>query len=415
MKREEIEHAVIGMMINQSPCCDKGLAMLEPEYFSPKARQAFEAIRTLTGNNIAVDIASFAAQTSATLCAEYVTDAPLTTNFAFYAQKLITAHKVNRLTQDLQSARQVAATGDLEHALRIAEDALMAANADLGILEYHDLKTTLTEVSETLEGERSGGALDSHIQSLDCYLSGWWPTNLYILAARPGMGKTAFAMNEVIAQAKAGHTVLFVSLEMGRHDLAKRVLSSNTGIQFQALRRGALSELERAKIKRSVDDLNQLKGTVILDERAFEPHQMLARAKGVKATMGLNMIVVDYLQLMRIKGYQNNRTVEVTMVSQFLKKLAKELEVPVMALCQLNRSTETRQSKRPVLSDLRESGGIEQDADAIIMMYREDYYNEDCEEKLKGVVELIVTKNRHGPTGTALVRFNAESMSYNED
>jgi replicative DNA helicase len=241
---------------------------------------------------------------------------------------------------------------------------------------------------------------------LDEILAGLQPSDLVIVAARPAMGKTSLVLN--IAEhvgTKANMTVGFFSLEMSKEQLFLRLLMSEAGIDGHRLRTGFLGERDFPKLTQAMETLSRAR-IFIDDSAAIGVLEMRAKARRLKAEHGLDLIVVDYIQLMQGRGRFENRVTEVASISRALKGLAKELSVPVVALSQLSRAPENRPNKRPQLSDLRESGALEQDADVVLMIYREDMY-EPTEEN-QGVAELIVAKQRNGPTGTVRLAFIRE-------
>lgn len=239
---------------------------------------------------------------------------------------------------------------------------------------------------------------------LDELTSGLQPSDLIIVAGRPSMGKTVFMMNFAEhAVMKSDKPVLIFSLEMPGHSLAIRSISSLGRIDQHKLRTGRLQDSDWPRISSAMSMLSKAK-MFIDDTPALSPSEMRARARRLAKEHGqLGLIVVDYLQLMQIPGNKENRTAEVSEISRSLKALAKELNVPVVAGSQLNRGLESRADKRPMMSDLRESGAIEQDADLIIFLYRDEVYNEDTPEK--GVAEIIIGKQRNGPIGKIKLTF----------
>jgi replicative DNA helicase len=254
--------------------------------------------------------------------------------------------------------------------------------------------------SEDVTGVRTG------FYDLDRMTSGLQKGDMIVLAARPSMGKTAFALN--IAEhvsVQEGLPVLVFSMEMGAAQLALRLLGSNGRIDQTHLRTGKLSDEEWSRLPDALDRLS--KAQMQIDETAgLNPAELRARARRLARNYGgtLGLIVVDYLQLMSgSAGSDENRATELGEISRGLKGLAKELQCPVLALSQLNRSVETRNDKRPMMSDLRESGAIEQDADLIMFIYRDDYYNKESKEP--GVAEIIIAKQRNGPVGTTKMAF----------
>ncbi|WP_207905858.1 replicative DNA helicase [Aestuariirhabdus litorea] len=253
----------------------------------------------------------------------------------------------------------------------------------------------------------SGGGLTgmtTGFTDLDEMTSGLQSSDLIIVAGRPSMGKTTFAMNLVEnALLNSDKTMLVFSLEMPADQLVARMLSSLGRIDATRMRAGALEDEDWPKLTSAVTMLNDKK-LLIDDTAGISPSEMRSRARRVVREHGeLGLIMIDYLQLMQIPGGGENRTNEISEISRSLKALAKEFEVPVVALSQLNRSLENRPNKRPVNSDLRESGAIEQDADVIMFVYRDEVYNPDTE--FKGVAEIIIGKQRNGPIGTARMAF----------
>ena len=245
---------------------------------------------------------------------------------------------------------------------------------------------------------------------LDNMTSGLQKSDLIIVAGRPSMGKTAFALN--IAQhaaIKEELPVAVFSMEMPAEQLAMRMMSSLGRIDQHKVRTGRLSDDDWPRLTHSVGILSEAK-MFIDDTPALTPGDLRARCRRLAREHGLGLVVIDYLQLMQVHGTKENRATEISEISRSLKALAKELACPVMALSQLNRSLESRQDKRPVMSDLRESGAIEQDADLIMFIYRDEVYDEDSTDK--GIAEIIIGKQRNGPIGRAKLRFFGEYTTF---
>jgi replicative DNA helicase len=245
---------------------------------------------------------------------------------------------------------------------------------------------------------------------LDNMTSGLQKSDLVIIAGRPSMGKTAFAIN--IAQhaaIKEDLPVAVFSMEMPSEQLAMRMMSSLGRIDQHKMRTGRLSDDDWPRLTHSVGILSEAK-MFIDDTPALTPSDLRARCRRLAREHGIGLIVIDYLQLMQVPGTKENRATEISEISRSLKALAKELSCPVIALSQLNRSLENRQDKRPVMSDLRESGAIEQDADVIMFIYRDEVYNEDSNDK--GIAEIIIGKQRNGPIGSRKLRFFGEYTSF---
>jgi replicative DNA helicase len=268
------------------------------------------------------------------------------------------------------------------------------ANASFAVVEQaHSRKQLVTGVPT--------GFLE-----LDEMLAGLQPSDLIIVAARPSMGKTSLVLN--IAQhvgTKTNMTVGFFSLEMSKEQLFLRMLTSEAGIDAHRLRTGFLGERDFPKLTHAMEVLGGAR-IFIDDSASIGVLEMRAKARRLKAEHGLDLIIIDYIQLMQGRGRFENRVTELASISRGLKGLAKELGVPVVVLSQLSRAPEQRPNKRPQLSDLRESGALEQDADVVIMIFREDMY--EATEENQGVAELIIAKQRNGPTGTARLAFIRE-------
>jgi replicative DNA helicase len=237
----------------------------------------------------------------------------------------------------------------------------------------------------------------------DLMTSGLQPADLVIVAGRPSMGKTAFAVNIAEhAAIKDKLAVAVFSMEMPGEQLAMRMMSSLGRIDQHKVRTGKLSDDDWPRLTSAVSILSEV-NLFIDDSPALTPTDLRARCRRLKRDRGLDLVIIDYLQLMQVNGTKENRATEISEISRSLKAMAKELYVPVIALSQLNRSLESRTDKRPVMSDLRESGAIEQDADLIVFIYRDEVYNDESDRK--GIAEIIISKQRNGPIGTAHLAF----------
>ncbi len=265
------------------------------------------------------------------------------------------------------------------------------------------VKEAFQQLQQRYETRGSITGLPTGFTDFDELTAGLQPSDLIILAARPSMGKTALALNMAeYAALKTKKAVAVFSMEMSASQLAFRLISSLGRINQQHLRTGDLQDEEWPRVTSAITLLSEAK-IFIDDTPALSPVELRSRARRLKREHDLGLIVIDYLQLMAVPGNQENRATEISEISRGLKALAKELNVPVIALSQLNRSLEQRADKRPMMSDLRESGAIEQDADVIVFIYRDDYYNKESTEK--GVAEIIIGKQRNGPTGSVKLTF----------
>lgn len=268
------------------------------------------------------------------------------------------------------------------------------------------LNKTLERIELLLKTPQNGvTGLDTGFADLNKKTAGLQGSDLVIVAARPSMGKTTFAMNlcENVAVSQ-DKPVLIFSLEMPAEQIMMRMLASLSRVDQTKIRTGQLDDEDWARISSTMGMLMEKKNMYIDDSSGLTPTEVRSRARRIaREAGGLSMIMVDYLQLMRVPGLQDNRTLEIAEISRSLKALAKELDVPVVALSQLNRSLEQRADKRPVNSDLRESGAIEQDADLIMFIYRDEVYN--AQSDLKGIAEIIIGKQRNGPIGSVRLTF----------
>ncbi|HZR37649.1 MAG TPA: replicative DNA helicase, partial [Nevskia sp.] len=291
----------------------------------------------------------------------------------------------------------------------VAEQAVfrIRERGDRSQSQYHAMQDLIPGIENRLEQLRDNpqnfSGLPTGFTEFDKLTTGLHPGDLVIVAGRPGMGKTSFAMNiaEHVATVDKSAVAVF-SMEMSAEQLALRVLSSFGRIDQQRLRSGQLEDHDWAKIVSAGGLLRE--APLYIDETgSLSPLDLRARARRMAARHDIKLIVVDYIQLMQVPSTRENRTNEISEISRSLKALGKELGVPVIALSQLSRGVEQRDNKRPRMSDLRESGGIEQDADCIVFVYRDEYYNKESPDK--GTAEIIIAKQRNGPTGTVKTAF----------
>jgi replicative DNA helicase len=280
-----------------------------------------------------------------------------------------------------------------------------------GRQDFTPINKAMAEAFDVLQTRHANGGgitgLPTGYTEFDQMTAGLQPTDLIILAARPAMGKTTFALNIAeYAAIKTRKAVAVFSMEMSASQLALRLISSNGRINATRLRTGQLEDEDWSRVTSAIRMIKETK-IFIDDTPGLSPDVLRAKARRLKREHDLGLIVIDYLQLMAVPGNSENRATEISEISRSLKGLAKELNVPVMALSQLNRSLETRTDKRPVMADLRESGAIEQDADIIVFIYRDEYYNKENSPD-KGLAEIIIGKQRSGPTGSLKLKFFGE-------
>ncbi len=416
----EAERAVLGGILLENDAMNVVLELLSRDDFYSEANGViYEAMKELFGKSQPVDHVTLresllhGQKLQAVGGDEYLlslTDTiPTVANIKAHAEIVREKSVVRRL---IAACHEVAATGygdygDIEAFLDQAESSVFSVAKQRAKSPYEHVKDV---VMRTFEEIYAMGQRGDHItgcptgfDKLDKMTAGMHPGDLIIVAGRPGMGKTSFALNVGInaAVARKRATAVF-SLEMPKEQLVKRMLCSEARVDGTRMRTGQLTRDDWPKLAASAGMLSELP-VWIDDTPAISVLELRAKARRLQSEAGLGVIIVDYLQLMRSGSRNDSREQEISEISRNLKALAKELSIPIIALSQLNRGVESRTDKRPQLSDLRESGAIEQDADTIWFVYRDEVYNKESEDR--GVAEIIVGKQRAGPTGTVRVRF----------
>jgi replicative DNA helicase len=323
-------------------------------------------------------------------------------------EKSTLRHLIETATNIVQAAyAQEQRVGEILDEAERAILAISEATTRKGIVPMSELVRRATEQLEAAYNNKSAvTGVPTGFRDIDELTAGFQPGELIIVAARPSMGKTAFTLNVAAhATMRAGTPCAFFSLEMGADQLVARLLGSEARIDLSALRRGFIQRDQWSQLAQAAGELST--APLFIDETpALSVGEMRTKCRRLYAEHGIGMIMIDYLQLMTGPPGIDNKATEVGEISRGLKSLARELNVPVIALSQLNRGVESRTDKRPMMSDLRESGAIEQDADVIAFLYREEYYLRDkTPEDKMGVAELIIGKHRNGPTGTRELRF----------
>ena len=321
----------------------------------------------------------------------------------------------------IEAAGQIAALAyreedDVDEVVDRAEQVVFAVSSARLSRSVVPLRSAVSDYYDRVEylnkhkGQMIG--LPTGFARLDEILGGMQRSDMLVLAARPSMGKTSLALNIAHTAAKKfGQRVLVFSLEMASEQVVERLTSAEAGIDSQRLRRGEIADDEWSRFITTTSSLSEL-AFFIDDTPAISVLEMRTKARRLHAEVGLDLIVVDYLQLMRGEGRHENRQQEVSAISRGIKALARELNIPILALSQLSRGVEARSDKRPILSDLRESGSIEQDADVVLFIYRDEVYNENTERR--GIADILVAKHRHGPTGSVPLLFRGPTASFVE-
>lgn len=432
----EAEQAVLGAMLIDKEAIAKATEVLSADDFYREAhRVIFSAMLELYNKNEAVDMVTVTEILKRDNKLEdiggiaYITslaNVVLTAANVKYHADIVAEKSV--LRQLVRVSTEIAAMGyeandDVGTLLDTAESRILEISNRKKKNDFTAINDILMDSVQSIESllQNKGGltGLPAGFADLDKLTSGLHPSDFIILAARPSMGKTALALNIVQNVALRAHKVIggeprsvaFFSLEMSKEQLVNRMLCAEAGIDSQRLRVGEMHDEDWTHLWDACDTMSRAK--IYIDDTAgITAMDMRSRARRLKAEHGLDLIVVDYLQLMQGSGKRNNsgdRQQEVSEISRSLKALARELDVPVLALSQLSRSVESRQVKRPMLSDLRESGSLEQDADIVAFLYREDYYNPETENKH---TELIIAKHRNGPVDTVNLFFQKQFTKF---
>ena len=407
----EAEQAVLGSMLVDPRKVSDVMEILKMEDFYMEAnRLAYEAIQAMFLDGRSIDPVTvleeitrmgYREKVPRDYILQLVEITPHAANVMDYARIVRSKSMLRELQQvgadiiDLTRAEEEEA----DTVADLAEQKVYAVRQGREVQGFTPLNVAINEVYANLDelatnaGKLPG--LPTGFAMLDQYIGGLNKSDLILLGARPGMGKTAIALNMAMSAAKkSDKTVVIFQLEMSRTQLATRLLSAEGFIDSKKLRLGNLTDEDWQNMANATQSLNRL--NILIDENSgITVPEMKAKCRRLGDQLGL--IVIDYLQLMHTPKHSDNRVQEVAEISRSLKIMAKELNVPVLCCCQLSRGPEGRQDKRPMLSDLRESGSIEQDADIVLFIYRDDYYNNEGENK--NAAELIVAKNRHGETG----------------
>jgi replicative DNA helicase len=434
---DEAERAVLGSLLIDPNRSADVLDVLRPEdFYNARHSLIFEALAHLMERSEPIDFISVGERLMAASALEkcggraYLLEltgavssaAHLKHHSMLVAQTATLRRLIQEATGIVERAYEVRPDGNnVKELVDESEHSIFQISDERSSTEADPIATVLQDTMRRIDSSANRAGLvglTSGFYDLDDMTSGWAGGQLIILAARPAMGKTAFVLNcmdhaaasdPVWMEGDAKPVVLFFSLEMGKQSVVSRMLCTRAKVDAHKLKTGHIPPDDYAELARAADELSQLK-LFIDDTPGISVMSMRSRARRIKKQNGgLNLIVVDYLQLMTHPKAES-RQLEISAISRSLKELARELDVPVIALSQLSRAVESREDKRPMLSDLRESGSIEQDADVVMMLYRPDYYNETDENK--GLAEVIIGKQRNGPTGTAKLQFFGSMMRF---
>lgn len=420
----EAEQAVLGAIFLEPSSLTLASEILIPEDFYRAAHQKiFNVMLKLNDQGKAVDLVTVTEELSAaklledtggvSYLSELAGSVPTAANIEYYAKIVEEKSLLRRL---IRTATGIAQDGytredEVEVLLGEAEKNILEVAQRKNAGAFHNIKDVLVRTYDNIEvmhnrkGDITG--IETGFAELDKMTAGFQRNDLIIVGARPSVGKTAFALN--ISQnvaTKTGENVAIFSLEMGAEQLVMRMLCAEGNIDAQRLRTGSLTDEDWGKLTMAMGSLSNA-GIFIDDTPGVRITDIRSKCRRLKQEHGLGMILIDYLQLILGSGRSGeNRQQEVSEISRSLKALARELQVPVIALSQLSRGVEQRQDKRPMMSDIRESGSIEQDADIVAFLYRDDYYDKESEDK--NIIEIIIAKQRNGPTGTVQLAFVKE-------
>ena len=427
------EKAIIGSIIKKNETFDKANQIIKPvDFYDSRTQRIYKSIVTMFEKDIKVDEISLLSQLRNENILqevggeEFITEITLS---SFYTPNIDTYAKTVKEKALLRSL--IGASEDImELSYRQNEDVssiLSMAEGKIFDISQSKLNEGLIKVADTLDetvqvinelslndGDITGVA--TGLSTIDLKLSGLQPAQLILLAARPAMGKTALGLTMAWNAAREGKSVAFFSLEMSTLQLNYRLLSMVSMIDLEQVMNGRIKDDEWELLFRATKEIAQ-KDIYVDETPGITLSEMRSKLKRLKAEVGVDLVVIDYLQLMQADGRQENRQNEIASISRGLKSLSKELNCPILSLAQLSREADKRADHKPILSDLRESGAIEQDADVVMLLYREDYYDE---EENPNIAKVIVAKHRNGATGTLDLFFNKpcttfRDLSYREE
>lgn len=415
------------LMLNEGEVIPRVAALLNVEdFYRPEHKRIYAALLRLSSRGVPLNVLSVENELEKTDELKKVTHTYLfglvnleyTTARAEYYAEIIRGNAILRRLTEI--GREIADEASnerdtLEKILENSEQKILSVTLKSNQTATERVSDVLLAAFERIRynanhpNETSG--VPSGFIDLDRVLNGFQAADLILLAARPSMGKTALALNMAAQAARRKKTVAIFSLEMSKMQVGNRLLSTWSGVNSQYLNTGNLNDEDITALVQALDELSEL-NLYIDDTAGIGLLEMRSKARRIKHEHGLDLLVIDYLQLMQ-GGRSENRQQEISEISRGLKSLARELNVPVLALSQLSRSVEMRAEKKPQLSDLRESGSLEQDADIVMFLYRDEYYNRDDADN-ENLAEVIIAKNRNGPTTSVRLQFNKDTMRFGD-
>ncbi len=424
---EESEQSVIGSMIMDGEAIVTAMEILVPgDFYGRQYGILFEAVTELFADAKPVDLVTLRDKLkekdvpqelySIEFLADLVRVVPTSANVCYYAQIVKDKSVLRNLIKVTEGISNECYLDKekLDDILAGAEKNVFDIVQRRGSSDFVNIRDIVIQSLDNIEAaSRNKGAVTgiaTGFYDLDYKTAGLQPSDLVLLAARPSMGKTAFVLNiaEHIAVKNKITTAIF-SLEMSKTQLVNRILSMNSRVDAQVLRTGNLEDSDWANLMESARIIGE-SGLIIDDTPGISITELRSKCRKFKLEQNLGLVIIDYLQLMSASGRSESRQQEISEISRSLKALAREINCPVVALSQLSRAVEKRDDKRPMLSDLRESGAIEQDADVVMFIYRDEYYNKESPEA--GITEIIIAKQRNGPTGTVKLGWQAEYTKF---
>ncbi|MBK8986947.1 MAG: replicative DNA helicase [Chloroflexi bacterium] len=413
---QEAEEALLGSLLIDPDALFEVNSFLRPEaFYRTQNRRIYEAILRLSDRREPVDLITLTEELRRQEQLEDVGGEAYIINLINMVPTAINAPNYGRLVEATAIRRKLVSAAsaianlaydekeDISVVIDRAEQTLFSISEERTTRDLVPIRQIAAEYLDRIQELRERGddvvGIPTGFTELDRLLGGLNKSDLIIIAARPGMGKTSLQNAMALTAAtKHGKRVAMFNLEMSGEQLVQRMIAAETRIDSQRLRRGQLAEAEMPIFLEAVGRLSETR-IFIDDTPSISPNQLRTKCRRLYAEHGLDLVMIDYLQLMQAERSTNNRVQEISEISRGLKGLARELNVPVIAASQLSRAVEQRQEKRPLLSDLRESGSIEQDADIVMFIYRDEYYNPDTTER-PNIAELNIAKHRNGPTGT---------------
>jgi replicative DNA helicase len=411
----EAEEAVLGSLLIDPDAVFEVASFLRPDaFYRAQNRWIFEAILTLSERRVPLDVVTLIEELRRQERLDEIGGEPTVISLLNAVPTSINVEAYGKMVEAASTRRKlILAAGaiaklayneaeDIDIVLDRSESALFSISEQRTNRDLKPVREIAGDYLERIELLRERGdefiGIPTGFTDLDRMLSGLNKSDLIIIAARPGMGKTALQNSIALNAAKRyDKRVAMFNLEMSGEQLVQRMIAAETRIDSQRLRRGDLADHEWAIFLEALGRLSESR-IFIDDTPSISPLQLRTKCRRLHAEHGLDMVMIDYLQLMQAEHPSNNRVQEVSEISRELKSLARELDVPVVAAAQLSRAVEQRQNRRPMLSDLRDSGSIEQDADVVMFIYRDDYYNKETSER-PNIAEVNVAKHRNGPTG----------------